>query len=88
MLLLDIYVQPRASKNEIVGPYGDSLKIRITEPPVDGKANKHMQKFLAKTFSVPAYKVILLTGETSRNKRFAIEQPQQLPEIIVGKSET
>jgi uncharacterized protein (TIGR00251 family) len=81
-LLLQVYLQPRASKDEIVGPYDGSLKIRVCAPPVDGKANKHLQKFLAKTFSVPASSVILLKGETSRNKRFVIKQPGRLPEIL------
>lgn len=83
-----MYVQPRASKDEIVGPHADSLKIRITTPPLDGKANKHLQKFLAKTFAVPASKVTLLTGKTSRNKRFAIKQPKHLPAFIPTKNET
>jgi uncharacterized protein (TIGR00251 family) len=87
-LLLQVYLQPRASKDEIVGPHNGSLKIRITAPPVDGKANKHLQKFLAKTFSVPANNITLLRGETSRNKRFVIKQPGQLPECISAQNET
>jgi uncharacterized protein len=80
-LLLTLRVQPRASCDEIVGPHGDdSLKVRITAPPVDGKANQHLIKFLAKAFGVAKGQVTLLKGDTGRNKRFAITAPKQLPD--------
>ena len=81
-LILRVKVQPRASKDEIAEILGDSLKIRITAPPVDGKANQHLLTFLAKVFRVAKTRVILLSGETGRDKRICIEDPQQLPEII------
>ena len=81
-LLLSIRVQPRASKDEIVGPHGpDSLKVRITAPPVDGKANAHLIKFLAKSFGVAKGQVELIGGATGRDKRFAISGPKKLPEV-------
>lgn len=80
-LVLQLHVQPRARQDEIVGPHGDRLKVRITAPPVDGKANKHLLKFLAKTFAVPSSHVQLVSGETGRDKRFRIVSPHQLPEI-------
>ena len=80
-LLLTLRVQPRASKDEIVGPHGeDALKVRITAPPVDGKANQHLIKFLAKAFGVSKGEVDLLRGESGRDKYFAIKTPRQLPE--------
>jgi len=79
-LLLTIRVQPRASRDEIVGPYDDALKVRITAPPVDGKANTHLIKFLAKCFAVPPSHVDLISGETGRNKRLLIHAPVRLPE--------
>lgn len=80
-LLLNVRVQPRASQDEIVGPHGtDSLKVRITAPPVDGKANAHLIKFLAKAFGVPKSQVELIKGCTGRDKRLAIDNPQCLPE--------
>ena len=79
-LLLFIRVQPRASHNEIVGPHGERLKIRITAPPVDGKANALVQKFLAQAFGVTKADVHLLSGESGRDKRFRIKGPQYLPE--------
>lgn len=80
-LILNIRVQPRASTDEIVGPHGaDSLKVRITAPPVDGKANEHLIKYLAKSFGVAKSQVSLLSGTTGRDKRLAISHPQRFPE--------
>lgn len=81
-LILRVKVQPKASKDEFCEVMGECLKVRITAPPVDGKANQHLLKFLAKQFKVSKSQVILLSGETSREKRFRITQPKQVPEII------
>jgi hypothetical protein len=83
-LVLTVRVQPKASKDEIIGPCDDgqgseSLKIRITAPPVDGKANAHLVKFLAKSFGVAKSQVSVVAGETGRNKRVSIAAPSQLP---------
>ena len=81
-LLLAVHVQARSSKNEIVGIYGDRLKVKITAPPVDGKANKELIKLFAKLFAVPKSQISLLNGETSREKRFKIQTPNRLPSFI------
>jgi len=81
-LLLAIRVQPRASRDEIVGPHGNSLKVRITAPPVDGRANAHLIKYLAKAFGVPRARVTLLAGESGRDKRLRIDAPGRLPACI------
>ena len=47
-IILKIYLQPKSSKNEIVGPYRDGIKIKVTAPPVEGKANDALIRFLAK----------------------------------------
>lgn len=78
-LLLTLRIQPRASRDEIVGPHGDTLKVRITAPPVDGKANQHLLRFLAEVFDVPQASVELITGETGREKRIRITRPRRLP---------
>lgn len=78
-LLLNVHTQPRASRDEITGVHGDALKIRITAPPVDGKANAHLQKYLAEVFGVPRAQVELLHGETGRRKQFRILDPVKLP---------
>ncbi len=84
-LLLRIKVQPKASKDELSEILGDYLKVRITAPPVDGKANKHLIAFLAKTFKVAKSNVELISGETGREKRIKIHSPKILPGIIQPK---
>lgn len=81
-LLLNVYVQPRASSDEIVGLHGNALKIRITAPPVDSKANKHLIKYLAGLLKIPASKIELISGANQRNKRLRISPPPQLPEVL------
>lgn len=51
-LVLRLYIQPKASRDSIVGLHGDELKVAITAPPVDGQANSHLVKFLGKQFRV------------------------------------
>jgi len=75
-------VQPKASKDEFAEVLEDRIKLRITAPPVDGKANKHIIKFLAKIFEVPKSNIMIKSGETGRNKKLIIKQPKQLPEQI------
>lgn len=71
-LILSVYIQPRASKNQICGVQGDELKIRLTSPPVDGAANKLCREFVAELFDVSKSSVEILSGETSRHKRLRI----------------
>lgn len=63
-----ILVQPRASRNEIVGWQGDALKIRLTAPPVDGEANTACIRFLAEYFRVPRNQVQIAGGLKSKHK--------------------
>ncbi|KPJ91628.1 MAG: hypothetical protein AMJ53_11235 [Gammaproteobacteria bacterium SG8_11] len=78
-LLLQILVQPKGGKDEIVGPYGKELKVRLKAPPVDGQANQALVKFFCKLFKVPQSQVHILSGELSRHKRLRIESPKTLP---------
>lgn len=78
-LLLHCYVQPKSSRDALVGLYGERLKIQITAPPVDGKANKHLLKYIAKEFGVAKTRVSIIRGESSRQKTLAITDPQKLP---------
>ncbi len=64
-----VRVQPRSRCNEIAGLHGDALKIRLTAPPIEGKANQALQKFLARQLRVPASAIEILTGHTSRQKQ-------------------
>jgi uncharacterized protein (TIGR00251 family) len=67
-----VRVQPRASSNEIVGEYQDGLKIRLTAPPVDDRANEALRKLLASRLKVPLAAVRIASGERSRTKRVEI----------------
>ena len=71
-IVLNLHIQPRASKSEVCGVQGDALKIRLTSPPVDGAANKLCREFLADLFHVPKSAVEIISGETSRHKRVKI----------------
>ena len=66
-------IQPRSSKNKICGLHGESLKIRLTSPPVDGKANKMCVKLLAKMLSVSPSRIVIVSGHTGRNKIIRVE---------------
>jgi hypothetical protein len=78
-LILECHLQPKASKDEFAGLHGGRVKIRLTAPPVDGKANAHLIVFLASTFAVSKSQVSLESGQLSRKKRVRIKQPQRLP---------
>ena len=68
-----LYLQPRASRNKVVGLQGEELKIALTAPPVDGAANKACCLFMAKICSLPRSYVRITSGETSRHKRLLLE---------------
>jgi uncharacterized protein (TIGR00251 family) len=75
-----IRVHPRAKKNAITGEAGDALKLSLTTPPVDGKANAACIEFFAKLLNLPRSSVTIAAGLTSRNKviRVAGLSAQQL----------
>ena len=63
-----VRVQPRAKRNAIVGELGDALKIALTAPPVEGRANEACIEFLANLLEVPRSSITIASGETSRRK--------------------
>jgi hypothetical protein len=65
-------VQLRSSRTALAGVLGDAIKLAITAPPVDGKANQAVVEYLAKLFSVPKSSITIVSGETGRNKLIAI----------------
>lgn len=81
-LVLDVHVQPRASRSEVAGWFGERLKIRVAAPPVDGKANQELIDFLAKAFNVARRDILLLAGESGRDKRFKVLSPKRLPDFV------
>lgn len=80
-LILDCHLQPKASRDEFAGLHGERLKIRLTAPPVEGKANAHLTAFLGKAFGVAKSQVSLESGELNRQKRVRIKRPQTLPPL-------
>ncbi|MCB1104166.1 MAG: DUF167 domain-containing protein [Cephaloticoccus sp.] len=71
--LITIKAVPNAARSEIIGWMGDVLKVRLKAPPVDGKANAELCRFLAATLGLPKSAVTLATGGSSREKRVRIE---------------
>lgn len=72
-LVLRLYIQPKASRDSIVGLHGDEVKVAITAPPVDGQANSHLVKFLGKQFRVAKARSLLRRASlvvTNRLKLF------------------
>lgn len=83
-LVLQIYLQPKAAKDVIVGLHDGELKVTITAPPVDGQANRHLVKFLSKQFKTAKSQITIEKGELSRHKQVRIEQPKVIPEVILS----
>ena len=66
-------MQPRASKNELVGLHDGCLKLRITAPPVEGAANEAVVRLVAESLGIPRRQVRLVTGSTGRRKILEID---------------
>ena len=69
---LKVRLQPRASRDEIDGLLGDALKIKVTAPPVEGRANKAVKKLLAVRLGLPPSQIEMIAGERSREKLLRI----------------
>ena len=83
-LIVQVQVQPRASREAVAGVIGDHLKIRLTAPPLEGRANSDLIVLLAKLFGVSKNRVTLLRGATSRRKQLRIKSPKILPQDLDG----
>ncbi|WP_413291726.1 DUF167 domain-containing protein [Bdellovibrio sp. HCB185ZH] len=70
---LHLFIQPKSSKNQIVGPHNGMLKIKISAPPVDGEANAELIEYLSKFFKVPKRNITLVKGDTGRQKTVDVE---------------
>lgn len=84
-LILTLRIQPRAARDEIAGPHGDALKLRLTAPPVDGRANERLRAFLADLCGVARTQVTVLSGETGRLKRVRVAAPRRLPPFVAAE---
>ncbi len=71
-LCFKVLVVPRSTKNTIAGSHNRALKLKLTAPPVDGKANKACLKFLGKTLQVPSSAIAIESGHSTREKRIRI----------------
>jgi uncharacterized protein len=81
---IKIYLQPKASKNEIVGPYRDGIKVRVTAPPVEGKANEELLRFLAKEWAISLSRIKMIRGYHSREKTLRISGDENLELLRKG----
>ena len=81
-------IQPRSSKNEVIGIYQDALKISLTSPPVDGKANKSCLHFFAKWLGISPSKIIIVQGLSSKSKTIEVADftKKQFHEILKIKN--
>lgn len=72
VVLLSLYIQPKASGNQVVGLHDGALKLAITAPPVDGKANAAVIGFLAETLGVAKKDIAITHGHSSRRKQLTV----------------
>ena len=79
-----IKVVPRSSRNEIVGKDGDTYRIKITSPPVDGMANKALIDYLAKCLGIPKRDIEIKTGKNARYKtvRISGRSPEDVDSLL------
>lgn len=81
-ITLTLHIQPGAKKTEFAGLHGGALKIRLAAPPVDGKANEALIKFVAEILKLPKSAVNLKSGQTSRRK--VLEVSGSSREVLAG----
>jgi uncharacterized protein len=89
-VLLSVKLQPRASKNEIGGPLGDALKIKVTAPPVDSAANEALVELLAEKLDCARSRIELIRGRKSRRKTVMLHgfTPEQVRRKLPGQFAT
>jgi len=85
VISLTLHVQPGAKRSEIAGLHGEALKIRLAAPPVEGRANEALLKFIAALFDVPLRQVELRQGGQSRHKVIAVTGSAIEPESLLSR---
>lgn len=83
LLTLTLHVQPGAKRTEMAGLHGEALKIRLAAPPVEGRANEALLKFIANIFGVPLRQVELKQGGQSRHKVVSVTGSKVEPESLL-----
>lgn len=81
-LVLIVHAQPGAKQSGFAGAHGDAVKIRLAAPPLDGRANKELCRFLAEACKVALSAVEITSGEGARAKRVRVRQPKELPAAL------
>ena len=81
-LLVDVRVQPRASRSQFAGRMGDRLRIRLQAPPVDGRANAALVEFVATECGLPRARVTLERGQTGRDKQLRLHGVATVPAAL------
>jgi uncharacterized protein (TIGR00251 family) len=76
-MLLRVKIKPKSIRDEIIREAGNSIKIKIKAPPVEGKANKYLIKYLSQVLNLPASKILLLKGESSSFKTLEIDADEK-----------
>lgn len=82
---LTLHVQPGAKRSELFGLHGDALKIRLAAPPVEGRANEALLKFIAALFEVPLRQVTLKQGGQSRHKVVEVVGSSIAPDSLLSE---
>jgi hypothetical protein len=86
VIALTLHIQPGAKRSEIVGLHGEALKIKLAAPPIEGRANDALLKFIADLFAVPLRNVELKQGGQSRHKVVAVSGSKVEPEsLLIGQ---
>lgn len=83
VLSLTLHVQPGANRTDISGLHGEALKIRLAAPPIEGRANEALLRFIADTFGVPLRQVELKQGGQSRHKVVMVTGSKVAPESLL-----
>ena len=73
-MILELHVQPGASRTEFAGRHGERIKVRLAARAQDGKANDALIEFLAQHYGVPRRNVRITSGLKSRQKRVVIDE--------------
>ena len=81
-IIINVTVVPKSSRDAIVGILGDTVKVAVTAPPVDGKANAYVCKFLAGEFKTAKSNVSIIKGETSKHKTIEIREYRNIPPLL------
>lgn len=86
VVTLTLHVQPGAKRSEIAGLHGEALKLRLAAPPVEGRANEALLRFIAELFAVPLRQVELRQGGQSRHKVVAVTGSRIDPEGLLSST--